>query len=116
MKTEQLIYLASPYTDDSAKIVNERYEATCKITALLLSQGLYVYSPIVHGHCLIGYGLETDWENWKHFDKLMIDKSDIIYVLMIDGWNESIGVNAEIRYAIDLGMDVKYLDVNGEIQ
>ena len=33
-----------------------------------------------------------------------------MYVLMFDGWKDSVGVTAEIEYAKELGIHVEYLD------
>jgi len=112
----KLIYLASPYTAGSKKAQAERYEAACIVTAKLIKDGLFVFSPIVHSHHLVKYGLDGDWEFWSDMDKIMIDKCDMMYVLMLNGWHESVGVDAEIHYAISKFKEVKYLNVNGEIQ
>ena len=34
-----------------------------------------------------------------------------VMVLMLDGWKDSEGVNAEINAALDLGLPVEYLEL-----
>lgn len=73
MSTMGLIYLASCYGHDKpAELRQERYEAALRAEARMMSEGLMVYSPIVHRHPGAVLGLyPTGWEYWQHFDKLI---------------------------------------------
>ena len=44
------------------------------------------------------------------FDREHLERSDEAVVLVLDGWQESRGVQAEIRIARELGKPVRYLD------
>jgi hypothetical protein len=102
-----MIYLASPYTHENENVMENRYDKTRKVTEFLLSRGLPVYSSIVYGHHL---KLPHMWEFWKAFDLDMITLCDIIIVLTLDGWKESIGVQAEIEHAKSLGRVILYIE------
>jgi len=95
-----MIYLASPYTDPSAVIMDQRYEAAMHCTALMLRRRMYVYSPIVHCHELAKrHELPRDFEFWQKYDLHMLDRSSQILVLKLPGWQESRGVTAELAHA-----------------
>lgn len=113
-----LIYLASPYTHESAEVMQARYLAAVDACASLLRAGMVVYSPIVHCHHIsANHELPTDWQYWQKFDEVMIGKADCLAVLMIDGWNRSRGVAAEIQIAERLKKPLHFLElVNGEVK
>jgi len=98
-----VIYLASPYSHPDPAIREERFQAACRATFTLLRAGAAVFSPIVHGHPLVGLGLATDWESWQRVDRAMLERCDEVMVLMLAGWESSSGVREEIRMARELG-------------
>src|ERR1035437_2603648 len=100
MNNKELIYLASPYTHKSKKIVHERFEKVLELTARLIRKGLFVFSPIAYGHVMAGKNkLPTDSKYWLEFDEKIISKCDKLIVFKINGWKESNGVQAEIKIA-----------------
>ncbi len=103
-----MIYLASPYTDPNPAVREFRAREACRITAALIRAGRVIYSPIVSSHPLVEYGMPTDWEFWKRFDRDIIRRCDSMIVLMLDGWDKSVGVNAEIEIAEACGLAVSY--------
>lgn len=105
-----MIYLAAPYSDTNPAVRERRYEAACLATATLLRHGHVVYSPIVHGHPLVRYGLPIDWSYWERTDREFLAHCDEVFVLTLEGWEQSVGVNTEICVAIALGKPVRYLD------
>ena len=104
-----MIYLASPYTHADAGVRNERFRAVCRATASLMRQGHVVFAPIVHGHPLVAEGLPIEWPWWERFDREHLSRCDEVVVLMLDGWETSAGVQAEIRIAEESGKPVRYL-------
>lgn len=107
---DKLIYLASPYSHKNNHIQHLRYEQVCYYAAELTRQGLLVFSPIAHSHGIAKYGLPTDWQFWQQYDEAMISRCDSLTVLMLDGWKESKGVQAEIEIAKRLGIPVEYME------
>jgi hypothetical protein len=106
-----VIYLASPYSHWDATIRERRYHDACLAAAHLLQSGCNVFSPIVHGHPLVAYGLPTDWAYWEAFDREHISRCDELCVLTLDGWQDSVGVMAEIEIAAGLGRPIRYLQL-----
>jgi Domain of unknown function (DUF1937) len=105
-----MIYLASPYSHPDALVCQASFDAACRATADLVHAGRVVFSPIVHGHPLVRFGLPTDWSFWQRFDQEYLRRCDDVLVLQIDGWQESEGVQAEVELARGLGKRITYLD------
>jgi nucleoside 2-deoxyribosyltransferase len=104
-----MIYLASPYSHTDPGVREERFRAACRATAALLRAGEVVFSPIVHSHALVEFALPTAWAFWEFIDRAHLERCDEVVVLMLDGWQESIGVGAEIGIARALGKPVRFL-------
>jgi hypothetical protein len=84
-----------------------RFLEAGRITAMLLTQGHHVYSPIVHCHPLaVRFSLPRDWAYWKKHLEVVIPHMDQIWVADMDGWDKSTGVTAEIELAKILGKTV----------
>lgn len=113
---ERLIYLACPYTSSDVGVRSARVAAVTKVTADLMQAGLMVFSPITHGHAIAEqHDLPRDWAYWERQCRTMVSRSNEIYVLIIDGWRESVGVGCEIDYAHELGLPVRKIDLDGRI-
>src|SRR5260370_35643395 len=104
-----MIYLASPYSHPDAAIRKQRYHAACRATAEMMREGHIVFCPIAHSHPLVEHGLPTGWAYWERCDRAFLERGDEVAVLTLDGWQDSIGVQAEIRIATELGKPVRYL-------
>ncbi len=101
------IYLAIPYSrheELSFKLANE-------IAAELLKQGHIVFSPISMSHPIAVHGnLKGDWETWKKVDFEFIKWCEEVVVVNFDkeAVENSIGVQDELKYAIELGKKISY--------
>ena len=104
-----MIYFASPYSHPDPTVREQRFRAACRATSVLLRMGKTVYSPIVHGHPLVEHGVPTEWPFWEHNDRELLQRCKEVVVLMLDGWQESNGVAAEIRIALELGKPIRSL-------
>ncbi|HEY0984826.1 DUF1937 family protein [Schlesneria sp.] len=109
-----MIYLASPYSHPHRIVRERRFQDASRATACLLRSGLNVFSPIVYGHPLVAHGIPTDWICWEVFGRAYIERCDSLLVLTLEGWEESVGVTAEIEIAHQLGKPVNYLTLNGD--
>lgn len=108
---KKLLYLAAPYTHADPAIMESRFNAVNKKAAELMRNGNVVFSPISHSHPIAWAGNLplTDWEFWEHQDMPYLHNSSILAVLMLDGWEESKGVAAEIKRADELRIPIIYL-------
>lgn len=104
-----MIYLASPYSHPDPAVREQRYQAACQATAALLRAGELVFSPIVHSHPLVAFDLPTAWGFWESIDRAYLERCDEVVVLMLNGWEASVGVRAEIGIARALGKPVRVL-------
>jgi len=108
--TRGITYLASPYSHPSAVVREQRFQAACRAAAALMQQGRVVYSPIAHTHPIaVLCDLPKGWEYWRQYDEAFLAASSEVVVLMLDGWQESAGVQAEIEIAERDGKPVRYM-------
>lgn len=115
----KLIYVASPYTHPDNTVQEWRFLSVAIVTGWLMNhyQDKSFYSPITHTHPIaIHCKLPGHWEFWKQFDEVMISRSDEIWVLCIDGWETSKGIQGELEIAKEFGLPVKFITPleNGE--
>lgn len=106
-----MIYLASPYNHEKQVIRDLRFHAVrAEVWEMMSKEGLLVYSPIAYGHQFAKEFLfaEARWEFWKKFDLAMIGRCDEVHVLMLPGWDISVGVKAEIDYADSINKKVRF--------
>jgi len=108
-----MIYLVSPYSHPDALVREARFDAACRATADLVRADRVVFSPIVHGHPLVRYGLPTDWSFWQRFDLEHLRRCDEVLLLQVDGWRESEGVGAEMELAAGMGKQVEFVREDG---
>lgn len=109
--TRPLTYLASPYSHPDRAVRVARFEAAARAAARLASDGEIVFCPIAMSHPMAEAGeLPGEWEFWERFDRAHLSVSRRIVVLTLDGWRESVGVQAEIVIAQELGLPVDYME------
>ncbi len=101
MASDDLIYLACPYSHSLSAIRQKRAHIATQVAARIHDQGGLVYSPITYSAELELYSItRQSWEYWQKIDFVFLDKSVWLYVLTLDGWKESVGVQSEIdRFA-----------------
>lgn len=108
-----LIYLASPYSDEEPFVMNARWKSVRKYASNLIELGYLVFSPVVYQ---LHYGLPKDFSFWKSMDFKMIEAADEVWILKLKGWNKSVGVVAEMNYAVKLGKPIRFVTVNDNPQ
>ena len=106
-----LAYLACPYGHADPEVQRLRFEAVNRAAAKLLNEGITVFSPISHTRPIaMAAQLPEDWEFWRTYDREMLAHCTKLVVLKLSGWEESIGVTAEIEIAKGWGMPVEYME------
>jgi sugar phosphate isomerase/epimerase len=104
------IYLASPYSHQDPAVREARWRAVCAVAARLMGAGLYVYSPIAHTHPIAEAGdLPKGWDYWQGFDRAMLAHAKELWVVTMEGWDQSAGVKAEVEIAQELGLPVSHI-------
>jgi len=109
VKRSHLTYLASPYSHPDAAVRQQRFEAACRVAAELIRRGHVVFSPIAHSHSIAQHGLPMDWGFWEAQDRRLLAACDELWVLKLDGWQHSRGVQAEIAIVRALGKPVRFV-------
>ena len=105
------IYLASPYSHHDPAVREIRALKAADAALALIERGHAVYSPIAAWHHWCGFkGLPFTFAHWRPQDEAMIEASQELWVLMLDGWEESEGVAEEINTALLEMIPVKYID------
>ena len=108
-----IYYLATPYSHPDESVMHARFEAVCEFCARALRSGRIVYSPIVHNHPIATrHVFPRTWDFWKKFDLPILERCDVLWVLTLDGYLESVGVNAEIAHARGCGIPVLYYNID----
>ena len=126
-------YLASPYTyqsksneiglskpenSEKAREVEERrYQIVTEVAAKLSQVGFTPISPITQSHPMAkDHGLNKDFNFWAEHDFTLISRSDLVMVLMQEGWQQSDGVTEEVNFAKQHNIPVLYISYqNGQI-
>ena len=112
-----MIYLACPYSHPDPRVRELRFQAANSAAAKIFRPGRLCFSPISHSHpiCKVN-GADGSWAAWEEFDKRVIrDLCTEVWVLVIPGHNRSVGVEAEIVYANQIGVPVKLLEPEGYV-
>jgi len=106
----KIIYVACPYSSFIELIRNERFEAANKHAATLMMQGHVVFSPISHSHPISKHlGNSNDSDFYVNQDLYWLKFCDEVHVLQLAGWEQSSGIQKELKEARKLGINVKYI-------
>ena len=104
------LYLASPYTDKSTAIMHERYLRVLEVTAHIQRAGITVYSPIIHNHEMAKrHKMPRDSEFWEKHNYAMLRVAAAMGILELPGWQDSVGIGKELRYARELNIVIRQI-------
>jgi len=105
-----IFYIAVPYTHANEKIRELRFAMVTEFCARQSRLGAVVFSPITHSHEIAKYGTSTKWDFWRNIDIEFLRRCAYLVVLKLEGWQDSVGVQAEIELARESGITVIYID------
>ena len=83
-----------------ADIMQRRAKKADQAAAWLMQQGYTVLSPISHSHGIAQHMApekRVDHELWMRQDRPLVQASDVMVILTLDGWRESKGIRHEVR-------------------
>lgn len=118
MPKPQLIYLAAPYsgarTERAAQITDMAWRIMTAGSPNM--RGPYtarflVLSPITYGH--FGFTARDFWRDnfpWTGYSGQFLLLADLLVVLKLPGWQESVGVGYETEIAEKAGIPIMYLN------
>ena len=107
-----VLYVAAPFTHPEAATRERRYRAACRASALLMAAGVVVFSPLSHSVPIVQHGEldEMDSGFWLTMDLPLLERSDELLVLGLDGWDRSKGVVAEMFFALKHHKPITLID------
>jgi len=111
-------YLASPYSHPDPKVQEQRANQVAEMAVKLINSGLNVISPIVHNTGLIQRCEQAKiggWVNWGRLDESMIYACDYMIIYRMNGWDESVGVDAEFKICQRLNRPVFFIDDDSNV-
>ena len=118
------IYLAGPYTakgeqaeTDLRKQLTQgaRFNMLTKFAAQIMAAELLVYSPITHSHPMtLHEALPGTWAYWERMDREMLSICSELWIMKLDGWEDSEGLQHEIAIANRCEMPVVYIEPSRE--
>ena len=106
------IFVISPYSDPDQDVVNEHVWGAEEYLATLIKQGHVAFSVIVaFSDFCEKYQIDSNYDYWEKYCQQMIESTHVVHVLMLDGWEDSVGVQAEIAHARSLGKLIEFIQV-----
>lgn len=103
-----LIYLASPMAHSDPSIVAQRRQHAAHAAARHAAKNSTAFSPIVYTWTMQDNGLEPPQGHWYDFDCALQRRCDIVDVIPLEGWQDSIGVSLEIAQAQDAQQRLRF--------
>ena len=103
-----LTYLAAPLGHPEPSVRKARLEEVNRYCGYLTRQRLLVFSPLSHGAALDADDISNS--AWYAIGLHFLARCDEMRVLALDGWDDSVGVGLEIRYARQLCIPVSLVD------
>lgn len=102
-----MIYVASPYSSPILGLAETRYKQTCLFVDRMITLGFVAFSPIVYCHPIaLRTKRATDAKTWHDFNMQMLRRTEAMYVLRLVGWEESKGLNMELKVCNILAIPV----------
>lgn len=107
-----IVYVAAPYTN----VENKEFlmETIAKVCGQYMKNhpSEYTITGLVHHYaCQHHSDLGTNWGFWKDFCVDFLRRCDKMLVIKYPGWQQSFGVQEEIRIAQELNIPVVYCEV-----
>ena len=115
--SNELIYLASPYSHKDPGVRFSRLRSVCRVAGKLIAEDNKVlFCPIAHSHGIAEYSVIDcmSHKTWMKIDLTLLERCDKLYVVMLEGWAISKGVQEEIEFAKQRRIPIFYLNEQGE--
>lgn len=115
------VYIAAPYTSSFNDVVSKRsqedrrYETIEHYMVKVFNQGNIALSPVIHCRDLaLRHRMPTTYDFWQTYCEETLkliskDERSEVHVLMMEGWESSVGVKHEVEVAKSLQITVRYI-------
>lgn len=111
-----VVFLGGPYWHEDPEVRSWRAVQYSKAVAAIVTgpsgESTMVYSPVAYGHAIDGYfddrGVSESY--WRRHGIAMLRRSDQLWILKLEGWEESRGLEAELDVARRSNMEITYIE------
>ena len=99
-----IVFIINPVSDNDISIEEHRIESTKVIASQLMSNGLFVYSPVAFTNSI---PYDFTWEYLLENSLRMMElTAEYILLLKMPGWKNSNGIQVELKNADKLNIPV----------
>lgn len=112
-----MILISGPYSHKDPKVKEERAYVLSLAAAAIMQGGKIAFSPVVYGLSVIDRSkleLPDSTEFWNDFCVTFTSKAKDVWVLDMEGWQDSTGVKNEIKAAKENGITVSLIHFDHE--
>jgi len=107
-----MIYLGQPYASPDKKLVETRVVMGQAACVALANEGLAVYAPVAQWHQIATrWELPIHAEFWKRQNLAMVQACHEFYILGIQDWQRSVGLEEEVRLAVKLNKPLTMMNI-----
>ena len=103
-----LIYLAAPLGHQDPSVREDRFEIVNRYYGYLIQRHKLVFSPLSLGASLDDDSISNS--AWYALGLQFLARCDEMRILTLDGWESSVGVGLETRYARQLRIPVSVVE------
>lgn len=101
-----MIYVAAPYSDPDPAVKAERMRQFYEFDAMLCREGHFTVSPLYKVETAKHGKIPDDWAYWQSYSENMLKRCDMMILLALDGWQDSVGVQGELEFCYEHGIQV----------
>lgn len=105
-----MIYISAPYNHKDKLVIEKRMEAVYKKFAELMMSGHIPVTPLMAHAVIERHPVPLSSEFWEEYSITLLSKCNRMVVLLLDGWEESTGVQYEIAYCMKNGISFEYVE------
>ena len=103
-------YLASPYSHPDEAVRAARFDRVVREAAKLMQRGECVFCPIAHSHPIDLVLPKIEGHSfWMGQDIPILRHAQKMKVLMLEGWEKSVGIAQELEFCRDAHIPIEYI-------
>jgi len=103
-----MVYVGAPYWDSDENVRNYRRRKAIEYSELLFRKGIPFYSPLMYSERFAKNNAKEGY--WLAHGLAMVNVCTEMRVICLPGWEESKGLQGEIKRAEGLDIPIKYIE------
>lgn len=108
----EVIFLAMPYQHSDPKVVEKRIEILHDVIAFLMKSNKIAIAPCLNHSVVKRAKIQIDPQYWAAYSAAHIPICSRMFVLTMEGWDQSSGIEGEIQLAKKFKIPVEFVDVS----